>query len=70
MRRTTKGAICAGATPRVTSGIANIASSQAMTRSHVAASPQPPPMAAPRTTAIVGTGSDAMRSSIVPKPRL
>jgi hypothetical protein len=69
-RRTTNGAICAGATPSVTSGIANFASSAAITRSQAAASPQPPPIALPVTTATLATGSDAIRSSMAPNCRL
>jgi hypothetical protein len=70
MRRTMNGAICAGATPRVTSGIAKSASSAAITRSHADARPQPPPIATPVTTARLGTGSAASPSSIAPNWRL
>src|SRR5258706_8284500 len=65
-----KGAICAGGKPSVTSGVANFASRAAITTSQHAARPQPPPIAAPSTTAIVATLSARNCSSIAPKWRL
>src|SRR6218665_854342 len=60
-RATTKGAICAGMRPSEVSLSANFASAVASTRSHAQASPMLPPIAAPSTAAITGTGSALSR---------
>ncbi len=57
MARTTYGLMAPGMMPKRTSEAANDAWVEAMQMSHAAASPMPPPSAAPCTRATVGVAS-------------
>ncbi|MCY1239798.1 hypothetical protein D9M72_526110 [compost metagenome] len=61
MRCTTNGAICAAMMPSVVSDSAKRASRVASTMSAAHARPMPPPIAAPSTAAMTGTGSALSR---------
>ena len=65
----TKGAICAGGRPSVTSGVANTERSVAITTSAQHTRPKPPPMAGPSTAITSHCGSSVSACSTSPKPR-